>query len=356
LNTKILRAVVGGLVIGVTPASGQVTVQTDFGQATIGGYLQVQFNTSSVDGARSSDFLIRRARLGAQVEINDFLTVRFLPDFGAGSARISDAYARLNFSESFRVTMGQFKRPFDLFQLVSSSQILVVERTGVIRGLDDCPGLGGICSFSSFSVALGLSDRDIGVMVDGTGGSGRVSYAVSVTNGNGANALDENGSKSVSGRVRVEAAPNVRIGGNIALHDYVNTATVEDEYAMAIGADVEFGSYDGGWHGVAGLMVGDNWLDLDAGGDPSTFVTAQGILTYRAPVEGNEYVRAIEPIGRLSFGNPNTDVASDGGVLLTPGMVLHFIGRNKIEANVDVWLPDTGDTAWSLKMQTQLYF
>lgn len=325
-------------------------------QVTLGGYLQVQFNSSSVDGAESSEFLIRRARLTTQIEINDFISGRFQPDFAGGGARIQDAYARLTFSESFRITLGQFKRPFDVFEIVSSSNILVIERDGDIRGVNDCSGLGGVCSFSRFTEGLELGDRDIGFMLDGSDGTGRIAYAVAVTNGTGTNAADENGTKSITGRLVVGAGPDVRVGGNLGLHDYVNTVTVDDDYALAIGADVEFGGYEGGWHGVAGVMLGDNWQDLDAAGDPATFVAAQGIVTYRAPVEGSEYVGAIEPLGRISFGNPNTDAGNDGGVLLTPGLVLHFVGRNKIETNIDVWLPDGGDTQWSLKVQSQLHF
>lgn len=357
MNTTLLRlATVGLLALAATPLAAQVTVQAGNAQVTLGGYLQTQFNSSSVDATEASEFLIRRARLTTQIEINDFLSGRFQPDFAGGGARIQDAYARLTFSESFRVTLGQFKRPFDIFEIVSSSRILVIERDGDIRGVNDCSGLGGVCSFSRFTEGLELGDRDIGFMLDGTDGSGRIAYALAVTNGTGTNAVDENGSKSITGRVVVGAGPDLRIGGNVAVHDYVNGVTVDDDYALAMGADVEFGGYEGGWHGVAGVMVGDNWQNLSLAGDPSTFVAAQGILTYRAAVEGNEYVSAIEPLGRLSFGNPSTDAGNDGGVLLTPGFVLHMTGLNKLETNIDIWLPDAGDTQWSLKIQSQLHF
>ena len=58
----------------------------------------------------------------------------------------------------------------------------------------------------------------------------------------------------------------------------------------------------------------------------------------------------------MSWGDPNRDATSDGGLLLTPGLVLHFTGRNKIAANIDVWRPQEGAVAWGLKAQTYLYF
>jgi len=104
------------------------------------------------------------------------------------------------------------------------------------------------------------------------------------------------------------------------------------------------------------VMAGENWLNLDAGGDGSRFVTWQGIATYRIPVEGTGRVRAVEPLGRVSWGDPDRDAASDGGLVFTPGLVVHFQGRNKMGANLDVWRPRTGGTVWGMKAQTYLYF
>jgi hypothetical protein len=64
----------------------------------------------------------------------------------------------------------------------------------------------------------------------------------------------------------------------------------------------------------------------------------------------------VEPLARLSWGDPDTELASDGGLLMTPGLVLHFEGRNKMAANLDAWRPQSGETAWGLKVQTYLYF
>jgi hypothetical protein len=106
----------------------------------------------------------------------------------------------------------------------------------------------------------------------------------------------------------------------------------------------------------AGTVAGDNWANLNAAGDPSTFVTAQAIVAFRHPISDNPRVQAIEPVGRISWGDPDTDADSDDGFLLTPGFVVHFVGRNKVAFNVDIWSPGAGDTEWSFKGQTYLHF
>lgn len=143
---------------------------------------------------------------------------------------------------------------------------------------------------------------------------------------------------------------------NAGLHDYPNPVILEDAHARAMALDLEVGDFAEGFHLQAGVMTGENWLNLDGQGKASRFLTCQGIATYRIPVDGDGRVRAVEPLGRVSWGDPNQGASSDGGLVLTPGLVLHFQGKNKMGANLDVWRPQTGGTVWGLKAQTYLYF
>lgn len=350
--------VTGSLILGLIATSSPVFAQTEFrsraATVTITGRVQTQFNTSSVTGASFSEMLVRRARATLEVKINDLVSGKIQPDFAGGSTSLKDAYLRLSFSPTFRMTMGQFKRPFDVFELTSSTQILVIERAGGIRGVSACAGPGGVCSFSRFTEKLGYSDRDVGMMVDGT--SGNTSYQFAMTNGEGANKTDINGTKSYSGRVRVAATDNIRIGGNFGVHDYMDPVTSSNQYGVAGGADIEVGNFSEGLHIQGGIVSGQNWANLDANGDASTFLSVQGIVTHKMEVSGSDHVSHIEPLGRISLGDPDTATDSDGGVLLTPGFVVHFVGRNKVAANIDFWLPGTGDVEWSLKFQSSLHF
>ncbi len=289
------------------------------------------------------------------MKVNDFVSGRIQPDYGEGELSLKDAYVRLSFDPAFKVTFGQFHRPFDVFELTSSTQTLVIERAGGVRGVESCAGPGGICSFSQFTEKLQFADRDIGIAVEGTDRTGRFSYLASVTNGTGANREDENGAKSFTGRLRVQAASKVAVAGFFGIHDYVDPASPGTDYATAFGGDVEIGDFARGLHIQFGVVGGENWRNLSASG-PSTFVTTQGIASYKIPVRGNRFVTAVEPVGRVSWGDPDTDMADDDGILFTPGLAVFFAGRNKIAANADVWSPAAGSTEWSLKVQTYLHF
>jgi hypothetical protein len=280
---------------------------------TATGRIHAQYNTTSAPGELATEFVVRRARFVAEVRVNDVVDGKVEPDFGGGKIDLKDAYVRFNFDPHFRLKVGQFKRPFDIFQLHSSTETLIIERGGDIRGVSTCAGPGGLCAFSRFSEKLKYSDRDVGFMVDGTSTSGRVSYAVSMTNGAGRNTGDENGAKSYTGRLG-----RIRVGGHLGIHDYVNEVTTEDDYA--------------------------------------TFTTAQIALAYKQPLTSSDVLEAIQPLGRVSWGDPDSDGADDAGWLFTPGLVLFVTGRNKIAANVDIWVPAIGSTEWSFKMQSYLHF
>ena len=64
----------------------------------------------------------------------------------------------------------------------------------------------------------------------------------------------------------------------------------------------------------------------------------------------------LEPLVRVSYGDPDTDAGGDHGWLLTPGVNVHFTGRNRLALNLDYWSPDTGNAEWSFKSQMFFYF
>ena len=341
-------------IFAAAPVVAQTTVHTQAVEITLSGRLHTQLNTTSVATEPGEEMLIRRARFAAAVKINDFVSGLVEPEYGGGKAELRVAYLRLAFAPALNATIGQYKRPFDLFTLTSSTDILVVERAGDIRGVNSCTGVGGICSYDRLLEQLQYSAIDIGVVLDGHDRAGRVSYAVSIMNGTGPNVPDENGTKSYTGRLTFAATPNVRVAGNLAFHDYVNPVR-GNAYASALGGDLEVGDFRSGFHLQAGAVEGDNWRALVAG-QPRRFVVLQAIAAYKVPVHHPPYAEAIEPIARVSWGNPDTATPRDGGLLLTPGVVWHIAGRNKIGADVDIWHPQQGATAWGLKVQSYLFF
>jgi hypothetical protein len=341
-------------VCGWRTTDAQVRLHSAAADLTITGQLQTQFNTTSAAGEPSSEYLVRRARITAEVRINDVVSGKVEPDFAMGTVRLKDAFVRLTLAPAFRLTMGQQKRPFDLFKLQAATEILVVERLGTIRGVDPCAGVGGICAFSQLTQELEYADRDIGVFVDGQDRAGNFTYAASVTNGTGDNASDENGTKSYTARVSARPLDGTRIAAHVGVHDYRDPIR-GDEYATAFGADLEIGDFSPGLHLMAGVVSGDNWRNLTAEG-PTPFFATQAIVAYRAPVRGGRPVAALEPVLRLSFGDPDRDTAADGGWLVTPGAFAYITGRNRLGVNLDIWKPQVGETEVSLKAQAYLHF
>jgi outer membrane murein-binding lipoprotein Lpp len=317
------------------------------------GRVQAQYSTTSAPDVIASDFVIRRARLEAELRISDVVSGRLQPDFGAGRISLTDAFVALDFDPAFAVAIGQFKRPFDLFELTSSTRILTIEREGIVRGSGSCAGPGGICSYSRFTQKLGFADRDIGVRFDGAAGDWN--WEAAVTNGAGANSAEDNDSKSFGGRLVFGGLANLSIAANAAAHDYTNDVDPTRKHAAGYGGDVEWGTFSSGWHAQAGVVAGDNWLDLDAAGTPSRFRSAQGILSYKRPLRLTG-IEAVEPLARLSWGDPNAALGGDEEVFATAGIVAHFIGRNKLALNVERWMPPAGTAQWSVKVQSYLHF
>ena len=347
---RLLPAFVAIAVAAPAVADAQVEIRARAATITIGGRLHTQYSLSSIDGAEN-DFFTRRARLIAEVRVNDFLSGRVQTDFAGGAVALKDAHVTFSFSDAFELTLGQFKRSFDLFGLASSTELSLIERDGRVEGLSTCSGVGSVCSYSRFTERLGFSDRDMGVRV--AGASGRVSYQASFTNGTGGDTPDENDAKSMSGRVTVHATENVRVSGQVGLHDFVDAAG--NATALAFGGDVEMGTWRDGLLVQAALVGGDNWEVLDAQLDPATFLTFQGVASYYYPLEGGRFV-GVEPVARVSWGDPDTAVDDDGGLLVTPGVMLYVLGRNRIGVNLDYYAPQAGSSEFSLKIQSFLYF
>jgi len=355
-------AVVGALTAGANTAQAQVEITSKATRINLSGRAQIQFNHTSAEAAQlPTTFFVRRLRLTAEVTVNDFVYGKLQPEYGEGIVGLRDAYVRLNFSPGFRTTAGQFKRPFDVFELVSSTQILVIERPGGVREASDCAGVGEVCTLSRFTEELLYSDRDIGFMIDGRVAGWQ--YSGSITNGRGPNSkIDENASKSFTGRLEYNLG-RARIGAHAAAHDYVFTNPVDsstsDAYGYAFGADIDLGEYETtGWHVKAGIVYGDNWKNQvgTTAADASKFLTAQGMLTYMFPVENSRFLYGVEPLARVSWGDPDRNVGGNEGLLVTPGVMLFFTGRNKLAINVDYYKPTGTDAEYSIKVQLYLHF
>jgi hypothetical protein len=337
-----------------TVGTSQVQISARAARITIGGRLHTQFTTASVDSA-DSQFFFRRARLQADIRVTDYLDGRLEYDFASGRSGLQDAFARVTVDPALALSVGQFKRPFTLWDLHSANDLPIIERDGAVppgQGPGErCRGVGGVCNLSRLTQQLQFDGRDIGLRLEGNVDALR--YMASLTNGQGTNQNDVNDAKSASGRVEV-AVESIRLGVFGALHDYRDPipAVDDDDFAEAFGADIEVGSFRDGFHLIAGGVMGNNWRlgpDVD-------FLTGQVLASYYVEI-AEEMLAGVEPMFRASWADPDRDDEDDEGLLLTPGLMFYFQGRNGLAANFDHYSPDgPADAEWSLKLQLFLYF
>jgi hypothetical protein len=370
MKAILIGAGLGWALLAVAPLSAQ-KAEIDAGPVKLGfsGRLQFQFNTTSIDAQEAgtdtepaaNTFETRRMRAAVELTIADWIRGIIESDFAMGRLQIRQAWMDLGFSKAFALKAGQYKKPFSLIQLTTSSKIPMIERNVRIRGLSDAietaDAEGVLHEFRGAALlgeeqylleTLGYDSYDMGASVHGQ--LGAFGYEAGVFNGTGSDKADENGVKSYATRLtyRLPATGYLTVGVAASVRDYLDGP--ETEQGTALGADLEWGEYKrpGVWLMAEGAM-GDNLV----GGD---FRGAQAVATYYVPAEGR--IEGVEPLFRASWGDPDTDVEGDAGLLLTPGLNLHFFSRNKLMFNWDWYLPE-GDgfsKQHALRAQMQLYY
>src|SRR5690606_39086007 len=114
----------------------------------LGGQAQIQFNTTSVDEEEIFPFIDPDedtpasrcepppAPLSGPFAGRDSLSGPSQPAPALGDLDLADAWVNLEFDEAVQLRIGQFKKPFSLLFLTSSSLILPIERGVRIRALD----------------------------------------------------------------------------------------------------------------------------------------------------------------------------------------------------------------------------
>ncbi len=130
------------------------------------------------------EFLIRRARLGIEADMDRYYEFRLLPDFAGTSIAksITDGYMNVHYWDEFQFEAGKFKQPFSYEDLIQDRYVPTLERS-MIDQL--------------------VPQRDEGVMIHGERlFAGAFDYAVAVSNGDSNDStLDNNDHKDFNGRI-----------------------------------------------------------------------------------------------------------------------------------------------------------
>ncbi|MGH7480715.1 MAG: porin [Longimicrobiales bacterium] len=347
----------------VTPLRAQdaPTVEVE-----LGGYAQFQYQTTSVDlpdDVASSSLETRRVRLAVGLTIDDWITATIEPDYALGELDLADVWVDLAFSPAFRIKVGQYKKPFSLVELSSSTRLIPIERGVRIAGLASELDASGLFETLGSELllpeeyalldGLGYSGRDLGVQAHGE--IGRLGYAVGVFNGEGQDRADLHEGKSASGRLSFAPSGELplRLGGAVGYRETFDDDPVRGVAGVAFELDAEWGEFRRpGLHAVAEVAAGEN---LGAVEDDFRGAQAQaGWFLER----GGDHLEGVDIHGRASWGDPRADVDEDEAWLLTPGMALYFYGRNRVLLDWDLFLPaaDALETRNALRAQIQVHF
>lgn len=355
----------------------QISFKTKALEVSVGGRVQLQAGTSSCsefpipddsacqEQVPETDLFLRRARLTFTVKISDMIDFRIQPDFNKiDQVGLKDAWGRFTFGKALRLKAGHFKRPFDGFVLISSTETLTIERELAIRGLDGllAPNM------TSFTTAFDLSDRDIGLELNGSTNNGVFTYWVGAFTGDSdLKFQDSNTEKQFVGRaqVKLDGGPkDLKIAAAAAATDrgYESpTQGLQGRYFYNYELFADWGDFDDGPHAQLGFIFGDNpnrnragdEIDLESGEDFAKIASWQAIVSWKFPVGSGSM--ALEPVFRLSWADANTDLDDNSVWGFTPGLQIFFYKRNKLALNWDFVSPTTdllrGENSFKARLQ-----
>ncbi len=234
----ILLSLAGFASLHVT-AQGCMEPSSSTGGPSIIGYIQPEFkmgfNGNNADGSSNNDvsFGFHRARLGFAGNVPYDFSYYVLAEFSTfqNGPYLLDAFVTYNrFKPWFKVSMGQFKKPFGLELTTGCQDLYTINRSKVVNELTS-------------------PDRDLGIMMSGTSGSLKLwglekenilAYSVSVTNGTGKNTLDIDRAKDFIGRLVIAPYDWISIGGSYHFGKQKNPdVTVKNmDERMRYGADL----------------------------------------------------------------------------------------------------------------------
>ncbi|MBK8002493.1 MAG: hypothetical protein IPK12_00805 [Gemmatimonadetes bacterium] len=353
-----LLPLLGLTTIAIAPRAG---AQAAYPVVRVGGRMQSQFYYfSNKDYAATtgpeSNFFTRRARIEARAQVNEYVTVVVQPSFEGGRAlrgstacapvvvtgplpdtvsvscnttvsggfRLRDAYVDVRLTRpdartSFFVRAGQEKRPFSRYELLSSNNLISIE-----RGAGS--GLVGAASNNLF-VGAAVADHDVGAHVrmerklDLTGRM--VMVEVGVYNGRGESLTDNNNSKSFTFRATGDVWQKLNVGGSYASHDGI------------VGNDSTFRNHaydlDAQWNkpGEPGLFLLAEYLHGERFAAGHHDMTGfQALAAYNIHTTSpTSWLYAVEPFARFDYADPDTGVDENEATLFTTGVGLYLTSR-----------------------------
>jgi hypothetical protein len=331
-----------------------VVAQTAPARVVVSGRMHFQWNSTSIDAndagtttpIPATTFEHRRVRLSADVQLSDWIRGRVEPDFAMGRVGLRNAWIAFDVDEAVVIRAGQFKKPFGLIMLTSAERLPLIERGVRIRGLDGAlnreadAALGSVRGEMLVGEHVALLDAhryhgyDMGLALEGR--HGRLGWWGGVFNGQGSDARAENDGQSAAARVTwtedIGLPLTVGAAWSRRSLNWPSAQSSETRRGDAFGVEAELGAFRGGPWLLAEAAAGDNLATGDR------FRSGQVMGAWFVPT-GRQRVEGWEPAVRVSHGDPDRATGGDAGLLLTPGVNLYFMNRNRLMFNWDVYLP-----------------
>lgn len=295
-------------------------------------YTAIQNDPDFEDIGRNDGFTVADAKLGFLGYMDNGIGFELEVDAGvfrgadeAQSAegelvtRLEDGFLFYEPHRLIRASAGQFKAPFDIEELISSADILFVERSVGNRGVRGTEGNNRAGLSQGRQVGLRLDSRPYFVMEDGLG----FSYGLAATNGVRANrAFNDNDELAYFGRANVHWGDVARVGAG-AFHNDLTLGTPPDqlgEERTGFTADLSVNT-----HGVTFLA---NIIQVDI--DPAPELDDEASRTaqaYQAQIAYEEPFFGLQPAYRFAYYDAATDLSGEENLAFET-LTHHTIGLN----------------------------
>jgi hypothetical protein len=304
------------------------------------GYVRTQYTSIQNDPdfdrfGRNDGFSIADARLGFLGYLDNGIGFELEVDAGVARpseeantavgevvTRLKDGYLFYEPTPLFRASAGQFKAPFDIEELISTSDILFVGRSVGSRGVQ------GIEGFNRQGLSIG---RQVGVRFDSEpyfvlaedSGLG-ISYAAAATNGESANrTFNDNDELAYFGRLNVHWSDLVRLGGGAYYNDRTFGEPEERIGQSETGWTADLTVAASGFTLLANIIQTNFEPDPELGAEP-----ARTARSYQAQVAYEEPFFGLQPAYRFSYLDPNTDVEGADAPTDMEALTHHTVGLN----------------------------
>jgi hypothetical protein len=308
------------------------------------GYIRAQYSAIQNDPnfelvGRRDGFSLADVRLGFEGSQENGLGFKISIDAASSlpggadpgveiGTRLKDGYLYYEPFSLLRISIGQFKAPFDIEELTSTSRILFVQRSVGNEGLSSVDGspVGGLSQgrqvgirFDSEPYYFSGVDARQDEVPQGFG----FSYALAATNGQDANLLlNDNDDSAYFGRVNLLWGELLRLGG----------AAFHNERLLGVEPD-QLSETRNGWTGdvtvtAYGLTLLANIIQVDI--TPAAELDAEQSRTaraYQAQIAYQEPFFGLQPAYRFAYYDPNVDADAT----ISPAfeaLTYHTIGLN----------------------------